>query len=365
MKKNLHFIFIYLFSTALYSQQPTPVPTPPVKTDTTTRTHYGDLPKDDPFFEKKYPLWAPCLEVISFNGLLLSLDKYAFKYDYSVPVGPETWKKNLKSSWEWDRDRFGINFIGHPYTGSFYFNAARSNGYSYLQSIPFAVGGSLMWEYFGENTRPSYNDIINTPVTGVFFGEILYRISSNILNEHKRGRARVLREVAAGIMDPMRGVNRVLQGKVSRVSNDTIYQEDLISFSVFGGIRKNNIGTSFNSGTQNEILNLAVVYGDPFENRSRKPFDYFKLRTEFNFGAGRKRLDNITGYGILAGRNISSKKFKVLYGLFQHYNYWDNTTFELGTITFGGGVVTKLPLKKSVFYNNVYISGVPFAGNST
>src|SRR5205823_1920720 len=102
----------------------------------------------------------------------------------------------------------------------------------------------------------------NTPVTGVFLGEILYRISSNILNEHKRGGARVLREVAAGIIDPMRGVNRVLQGKVNRVTNDTIYQKDLISLSVFGGIRKNNNGTSFNSGTQNDILNLSVVYCD-------------------------------------------------------------------------------------------------------
>jgi hypothetical protein len=40
-----------------------------------------------------------------------------------------------------------------------------------------------MWEYFGENTRPSFNDVINTPVNGAFFGEILYRLSSNILDD--------------------------------------------------------------------------------------------------------------------------------------------------------------------------------------
>ncbi len=365
--RKLLLLFSCFFSFHLYAQQPTPTPktVTPSKVDTTNRTHYGDLLKDDPFYEKKYAAWKPALEVIGFNGLLLGLDKYFFKYDYSVDVGPETWKKNLKSSWEWDRDRFGVNFIGHPYTGSFYYNAARSNGYNFAASIPFAVGGSLMWEYFGENTLPSYNDIINTPVTGVFFGEILYRISSNILNDHKRGGARVIREVGAGFVDPMRGFNRVLQGKVSRVISDTIYQADLISFSIFGGIRKNNKGTEFNSGDQNEILNLSVVYGDPFENRIRKPFDYFKLRTEFNFGVGRKILDNITGYALLTGRNVTRENFKMLYGLFQHYNYWDNTTFELGTIGFGGGVVSKISLGKSAFYNNVYVNGVPFAGNNT
>ncbi|MBU4308132.1 MAG: DUF3943 domain-containing protein, partial [Acidobacteria bacterium] len=43
--------------------------------------------------------------------------------------------------------------------------------------------GSLLWEYFGETTRPAYNDIINTTFSGALFGEILYRLSSNILDD--------------------------------------------------------------------------------------------------------------------------------------------------------------------------------------
>jgi hypothetical protein len=365
MKKLFICFIVFLFYSPLFAQQPTPVPIPPAKTDTSVRTHYGDLLKDNPYYEKKYSLWIPAAEIIGFNAALLSVDKYAIKYDWATPVGPETWKKNLKSSWEWDRDLFGVNFIGHPYSGSFYYNAARSNGYNFAASIPFAIGGSLMWEYFGEATRPSYNDIINTPVTGIFFGEILYRISSNILNEHKKGKARAMREIAAGIVDPMRGFNRILQGKVSRVTSDTIYQADLLNFSIFGGVRRRNEGTTFNTGEDNAFLNLSVFYGDPFENRNRKPYDFFKLRTEFNFRVGSKILDNVTGYALLAGRNHNSEKFKMLYGLFQHYNYWNNSTFELGTITFGAGAVTKIPLGKSAFYNNVYLSGVPLAGNST
>lgn len=365
MKIHACLIILLIIPPSLIAQQPTPVPITPAKTDTAVKTHYGDLLKDNPFYEKKYPVWIPAAEVIGFNALLLGLNKYAFKFDFAVPVGSAVWKKNLKSSWEWDTDKFGVNFIGHPYAGSVYYNSARSNGYTFLQSVPFAFGGSLLWEYFGEDTRPSYNDIINTPVTGIFFGEIIYRISSNVLNDHKRGRARWLRESAAGFINPMREFNRAWQGKLTRTTSDTIYQEDLMSFSAFGGLRKNNDGTDFNSGSQNAILNLSIVYGDPFENRRRKPYDYFKLRTEFNFRVGTKILDNITGYAFLTGRNANSKSVKVLYGLFQHYNYWDNTTFELGTIAFGGGVVTKIPINKSAFYNNLYVNGVPFAGNST
>jgi hypothetical protein len=357
-------LLLSLFSSLLVAQQPTPEPKTPAKTDTTIRTHYGDRLEDNPFYEKKYPLWVPAAEVIGFNASLLAVNKYVLKYDWAQ-VTTETWKKNLQGPWEWDRDLFGVNFIGHPYTGSIYFNAARSNGYSFAASIPFAIGGSLMWEYFGETTAPSYNDIIVTPAAGWFIGEILYRISSNILNDRKRGGARVIRETGAFIVDPMRGLNRVFQGKVNRFTTDTTYQADLLNLSIFGGVRRLNEGTDFNTGEDNPFLNISVFYGDPFENRFRKPFDFFKLRTEFNFLDGKIKLDNITGYGLLTGRNVDTKNFKMLYGLFQHYNYWNNSTFELGTISFGGGVATKIAMDKSAFYNNVYVSGVPLAGNST
>jgi len=80
-----------------------------------------------------------------------------------------------------------MNFIVHPYSGSAFFNAARSSGYDFWGSAPFAALGSLEWEYFGENTLPSYNDIINTTVDGVFLGEVTYRVGSNILDDQSTG----------------------------------------------------------------------------------------------------------------------------------------------------------------------------------
>ncbi|MCX6285196.1 MAG: hypothetical protein NTW31_13295, partial [Bacteroidetes bacterium] len=98
----------------------------------------------------------------------------------------------------------------------------------------------------------------------------------------------------------------------------------------------------------------------------RKPFDFFKLRADLNFGVGRKYLDNILGYGILLGTNKQAGKMAFLIGGFQYYDYWDNNKFELGTIGFGGGVISKLPMSKaSNLYTSIHIAFVPFAGNST
>ena len=58
----------------------------------------------------------------------------------------------------------------------------------------------------------------------------------------------------------------------------------------------------FGKATYSEMANIQLDYGNPFELRSRKPFDFFKLRAELNFGGGNKFLDNISGYGILLFR---------------------------------------------------------------
>ena len=274
--------------------------------DTTIKNKYGDLLNDDTAFNKKYRLWKPLVQVVAIDAFVWTMDRYVLNADYAR-TGLSTWQYNIQKGWEWDTDRFGINFIGHPYSGTLSFNAGRANGYNYYQSFGFSVVGSLLWEYFGENTRPSYNDIINTPVNGAFLGEILYRLSSNILDDRTRGFQRVSREILAGLINPVRGINRLLQGKTFRTTNKEVYQKEPLNITLYAGIHKvNDEGqNAFGSGTTSEMFDMQFDYGNPFEKRSRKPFDFFKLRTEFSFGVGRKILDNVTGYGILFGKNVS------------------------------------------------------------
>jgi hypothetical protein len=335
--------------------------------DTTKQNKYGDLLDDDPEYNKKYPFWIPAAEVFGAVTLTWAMDRYLLNADYAR-TGIKTWNANLTQGWEWDTDRFGVNFIGHPYSGTLSYNAGRSNGYNYYQSFGFAVGGSLMWEYFGENTKPSYNDIIYTPINGSFIGEILYRLSSNILDDRTSGGNRVFREIAAAIVDPMRGFNRLIQGKSFRKTNKEVYEKEPTNISLYAGARViNDIPYDlFGSGTYSGMFNAQFDYGNPFELRKRKPFDFFKLRVDLNFGVGRKYLDNILGYGILFGRNKELGKMALLVGAYQYMDYWDNNKFELGTIGFGGGVVSKLPLSKtSNLYTSIHLALVPFGGNST
>ena len=335
--------------------------------DTTKQNKYGDLLDDDLEYNKKYHLWIPAAEVLGAVTLTWALDRYLLNADYAR-IGIKSWNANLSQGWEWDTDRFGVNFIGHPYSGTLSYNAGRSNGYNYYQSFCFAFGGSLMWEYFGENTRPSYNDIIYTPINGTFIGEILYRLSSNVLDDRTRGGERVFREIGAALIDPMRGFNRLIQGKSFRRTNKEVYEKEPINISLYGGMRTINDKPYdiFGKGTNSGMLNVQFDYGNPFELRKRKAFDFFKFRVDLNFGVGRKYLDNILGYGILFGKNKQLGKLALLLGGFQYYDYWDNNKFELGTIGFGGGIISKYPLTKtSNLYTSIHLALVPFGGNST
>jgi len=333
--------------------------------DTTVQNKYGDLLEDDTAYNKRYHFWIPVSEVLGTLSLTVAVDRYLLNADYAR-IGPATWKYNIEKEWEWDTDRFGVNFIGHPYSGTLSFNAARSNGYNFYHSFAFAVGGSLLWEYFGENTRPSYNDIIYTPVNGAFLGEILYRLSSNILDDRTRGASRVFREIAAGLVDPMRGFNRLIQGKTFRHTSKEVYEKEPLNVSLYGGVRRLNETSNevFGKGTYSTMFNAQFDYGNPFELRKRKPFDFFKLRVDLNFGVGRKYLDNILGFGILFGKNYQLGKMALLIGGYQYYDYWDNKKFELGTIGFGGGVISKWPLSKtSNLYTRIHLVIAPFGGN--
>ena len=335
--------------------------------DTTKYNKYGDLLNDDKQYNPKYPLWKPIVNVVGVNLFTTVLDRLILNASLSH-TSLSSWKYKIQKGWEWDADRFGINFIGHPYTGSMYFNAARSQGYNYVQSIPFAIGGSLMWEYFGETTRPSYNDVINTPINGAFLGEIFYRLSSNILDDRTTGSDRAFREIFAGLVDPVRELNRLLQGKAFRHTNKEVYEKEPLNITMFAGVHKINRAnnTIFGYGPTDALINIQFDYGNPFEIIDRKPFDFFRLRTEFSFGSGRKLLDNLTGYGVLLSKNTTFDKASVLYGLFQYDDYWDNMTFELGAIGVGGGIFTKYPITDNVtMYTNAHLALVPLAGNST
>jgi hypothetical protein len=336
---------------------------------------YRGLLNDDPIYNKKAPLWQPILKITLQNALVNVVDHYLIGYDWAV-VGFNTWNRTaIKSGfpwnngWKWDNDRFGNNFFLHPYTGGGYFNSARATGYNFWESSIFTLGGAYEYKLFGETggptRQPERNDLIATTLGGMFAGEVLYRISSNVLDERSVGAERFWREFLALVVDPGRAFTRFMNGKMFRHNTEEVYQKEPLDVVISAGGLLVNDERTLGTGSVGFVLNADFDYGNPFEKRNRKPYDYFRLRADMNFGLGRKIVDNIVGYGILTGTNGKMGDAPTLVGLTQGFEYWDNKVFELCTMSFGGTLITMVPLGKGTnLFIDAHLAAVPFAGNS-
>ncbi len=76
-----------------------------------------------------------------------------------------------------DEDHWEINYIGHPYVGSLFYNTIRSQGGSVFHSFIFSAFASTSWEYLYEGMaeQPSIQDLIVTPIVGSLLGEIIHQ----------------------------------------------------------------------------------------------------------------------------------------------------------------------------------------------
>jgi Domain of unknown function (DUF3943) len=91
-------------------------------------------------------------------------------------------KRSLSKLPVWDDDEWQINFIGHPVSGSFYYNSLRSQNASIFHSFLFATAESFIWEYIIEATseNPSTQDLFITPIVGSILGESIHRLTMSM-----------------------------------------------------------------------------------------------------------------------------------------------------------------------------------------
>jgi len=119
-----------------------------------------------------------------------------------------------------------------------------------------------------EIEEPSNNDLFTTTLGGIMLGEITYRVSSLILDDTATGAERTWREIGAALVNPVRGINRVIKGKTrSRSRINRQERKPVIGIISFGG---NNVGEGMDleNGTNTPLLKLQFVYGTPFhQNR--------------------------------------------------------------------------------------------------
>lgn len=265
------------------------------------------------------------------------LDGYWTQIDYNA------WETNLRHGFEWDPNAFFNNFFSHPYHGSLYFNAARTSGMNFWESVPYTFGGSAMWELFMESEFPAFNDWIMTSMGGIALGEALFRFSSQTLDNSATGFNRVWREALAFGLNPMGGFNRLVTGEMFRTRSSVGHiRRPLSGFVAIGG-RGHTTNVEPDSISQSAVLQFGLAYGDVFADEARKPFDFFTFRLWTSRGKDIRNLI-IWQRAMLAGKTrIKENGQAHTWGLFQYYDMMNLEIIKIGSMSLGGGLYSNFP----------------------
>lgn len=331
-------------------------------------SEYQLIAKDDSTFtvssdvEKNY--WLPAVEVVGLNFGVWGYHRYLSGENWSN-ISWETIKNNFKYGFVWDADGYLINQFWHPYHGSNYYNAARSNGLEFWESAPYAFFGSLIWEYFFENERPSYNDIVNTPVTGIILGEISFRVSDLIIDESAIGFERFLREFSSTLIDPMKGFNRLIRGDMwkTRLSK----KKNNFNIVVSTGVHNVFYGNKFNDNKSYIALRADLNYGDEFSvSGHKKPFDYFSLHTEVNVTEG-DNIAEIFASGVLCDNKLNLfEHTKNIIGIYKEIDIHINTVYKLSATSVTGQIINRINISPSISMQNYFgLSAILMGGTNS
>ena len=326
---------------------------------------------------KRY--WQAAAEATGINVGVQLFDRYALNSDFAQTT-LNSLKRNFTDGMVWDNDFFITNLFAHPYHGNLYFNAARSNGLNFWESAPYALGGSLMWEFLGETEPPAINDVIATTCGGIAIGEMTHRLSRTVLDDRDRGGSRFLREAAATIINPIQGLHRIFSGDAWRVRSDHYRYHDFskipvdMSFSVGWRYLADN-GALFR-GIHAPYVNITLMYGTPVDGeRHTTPYDFFDLEMNAAFGGGQPFVNTLNIVGRLWSTPILDKKDMAgEFGIYQHFNYYDAKPIKDGSeltpyriseaAGFGPGFILSLPqtgamtkLEQRIFMSGILLGG--------
>ena len=259
----------------------------------------------------------------------------------------QSWWYNLRRGWSFDNNDFSVNHFEHPYSGAIYYNSARSHGYGFWRSATFPMVGSALWEYFGEKQQPSINDQVNTTIGGIILGEMIYRLSSAIVDDHATGAARIIREIGAGVIDPPRGLARLIGGEAGRVGPEVPdgLPSSLRAHAELGMFRQDHIlnrrQTAY--GSDQLFASFALAAGDPLAG-VRRPFDAFRIEIATATG-GTSPSTEARVLGFLGARDLVRQQ-----GIDQqlaaalHFHYNQNGAFVTGGEGVSGGLLSRYTL---------------------
>jgi hypothetical protein len=258
-------------------------------------------------------------------------------------VGTRVWANNLRFGWAWDEDAFATNVFAHPYHGGIYFNAGRTNGLDFFESVPVTIFGTWTWEYFGETERPSLNDFLMTTVGGITLGEMFHRIGTSIRDNETHGTGRTLRELAAMPFDPLGGLNRLVRGQWKGFGRNPVEHDPKAYVLRLGAGVRFAKGLVHDSVARMGGVVVDLLYGDQFSGTYRTPFDVFSIRLVLSSQGG---LNAIRASGRLYGLDLNDSTARIRHQLAvnQRYDYVNNPAQKVGGQSVEIGINSRLRL---------------------
>jgi hypothetical protein len=282
--------------------------------------------------------WQAAGGLAAVNGLTWFYNWHVQRWAWAN-VGTRSWWENLHAGFAWDDDAFGANQIAHPYHGGLYFNSARASGYDFWGSIPFVAAGSLSWELFTENVRPSVNDLINTTLGGIALGEVAYRMSTLLRSSTSRT---TTRQLGAMIVNPLSQAQILVRGRSHGLAPAAPQTRSTL---VALGQRR-GVAASDGVTTSHPFVGLTFYYGNVFDQQVTRPYDAFEFRLHLSPNE-HVVLTHVSVSGLLARSTLShSARSQLLLGLFQHYDYDDLPATKSSSQSLSGALLYRGTLSR-------------------
>ena len=285
--------------------------------------------------------WQAVGGVVAVNGLTWFYNWHVQRWAWAN-VGTRSWWENLHGGFAWDDDAFGANQIAHPYHGGLYFNSARASGYDFWGSTPFVAAGSLSWELFTENVRPSINDLINTTLGGIALGEVAYRMSSLLGAPNSRA---ATRRLGALVVNPLSQAQSLIHGRAQGLAPAAPQtRSTLLAVGQRRGVGASPDGVT----TSHPFVGLTFNYGSVFDEQISRPYDAFQFSLHLSPNE-HVVLTHASVSGLVARSTLSrSAKSQLLLGLFQHYDYDDLPLTKSSSQSVSGALLYRGTLSRRI-----------------
>jgi hypothetical protein len=312
------FILFYFFLMPIngFSQENEAIEEPqPVVSQENEKTEIVSQAKENHFNDTLYTIMG-----VTTSNLFLNYGNRLANAAFANMTFEDIWDNIYADpDWMWeDGDRFHVNQIGHAYLGSVYFASARVNGFNFYQSIPSVFLGAAMWEMFFE-PEPAYNDVISTTLSGVALGEIMYRLFLEVDSSPSFGA-----RIGGFFLSPSSSQSKIYNRPIRQKGGGNIYDLSLRlgaekSFASFPGHGKHEDSWKNPGGH----IDVNVVYGDPFLQQSKRPYDHFELFAAFSMTNTSYHAAIVSDGYLFSVNPVETDKKTTSTGISMHFDFYD------------------------------------------